>query len=137
MPRAADVIVAIAVGSAAGGVARYLLSDALTLRSSATFPVGTLVVNVAGCFAAGFLMRLVLETGAFTPTTRALLITGFCGGFTTFSTFAWESVAALEEGALRRTAVYTAASIGCGFAAVWIGAAMAQMLLTALRARAV
>lgn len=133
MPRPADVVISVAIGGAAGSVARYLLSNALQERSGTLFPVGTLVVNVTGCLAIGFLMRLVLDTGEFSPTARALLTTGFCGGFTTFSTFAWETIGAVEEGAWRRALAYSGSSVVLGLAAVWLGSAAAQLLLHALR----
>lgn len=133
MPRPADVIVSVAIGGAAGSVARYLLSSALQERSGTFFPIGTFVVNVSGCLAIGFLMRLVLDTGEFSPSHRALLTTGFCGGFTTFSTFAWETIGAVEEGAWRRAAAYSGGSVVLGLAAVWLGSAAAQLLLHAVR----
>lgn len=133
MPRPAEVLISVAIGGAAGSVARYLLSSALQERSGTLFPIGTLVVNVSGCLAIGFLMRLVLDTGEFSPTVRALLTTGFCGGFTTFSTFAWETISAVEEGAWRRAVVYVGGSTVLGLAAVWLGSATAQLLLRALR----
>ena len=133
MPRPADVVISVAIGGAAGSVARYLLSNALQERSGTLFPVGTLVVNVTGCLAIGFLMRLVLDTGEFSPTARALLTTGFCGGFTTFSTFAWETIGAVEEGAWRRALAYSGSSVVLGLAAVLLGSAAAQLLLHALR----
>ena len=71
MSRQTELLLAIAVGSAAGGVARYLLTDAVQLRVSSTFPFGTLVVNVLGCFVLGFITHMVLETGEFSPSTRA------------------------------------------------------------------
>ena len=92
MPRSADVIFSIAAGSAIGGVARYLLSDVVQARSGSTFPIGTLVVNLVGCLVLGFIVELARDSAAITPAVRALLTVGFCGGFTTFSTFSLEAV---------------------------------------------
>jgi CrcB protein len=131
--RAADVVVAIAIGSGAGGVARYLLTSSISARAGTSFPLGTFVVNVSGCLAIGFLMRLMLDSGQFSPTTRAFFTTGLCGGFTTFSTFSWETIAAIEEGALRRAALYALSSVVVGLACVWLGSATAQLLLRAMR----
>ena len=133
MPRSVEVVASVAIGGAAGSVARYLLSGAIQERSATMFPVGTLLVNVSGCLAIGFLMRLVLDTGEFSPPVRALLTTGFLGGFTTFSTFAWESMGAVEEGAIRRALAYVGGSVVLGLAAVWVGSAAAQLLLHAIR----
>ncbi len=132
-PSSAALIVAIAAGSAAGGVARFLLTTVVQDRWSSSFPAGTLVVNVLGCIALGFISYLVLETGEFSPTTRALLTTGFCGGFTTFSTFAMETIRAAEEGALQRAMVYVGSSVIAGLAGIWIGALAARQLLGLIR----
>lgn len=129
----AALIVAIAAGSAAGGVARFILSTVVQDRWSTSFPAGTLVVNVLGCIALGFISYLVLETGEFSPTTRALLTTGFCGGFTTFSTFAMETIRAAEEGALQRAMLYVGSSVIAGLAGIWIGAAAARQVVSILR----
>src|SRR5919205_3018731 len=92
----------VAAGSAAGGVVRFLLGGALQRAAGGAFPVGTLVINVTGSLLLGFLLRYALETPAVTPEARALLTTGFCGGYTTFSTFSYEAVALLQDGDWRR-----------------------------------
>lgn len=131
--RAPYIVLAVALGGAAGSVARYLLSAALQEHRSTVFPTGTLVVNVSGCLAVGFLMRLILDTGEFSPAVRALLITGFCGGFTTFSTFAWETISAIEEAAWWRATAYAGGSVVLGLGAVWLGSAAAHGLLKVFR----
>jgi CrcB protein len=93
-----------------------------------------MLVNLAGCLALGFIAHLVLETGEFSPWARALLTTGFCGGFTTFSTFAYETVALLEEGSWRRATFNAGASLGLGLLGVVTGAMLARGLLSLLRA---
>jgi CrcB protein len=133
MSRPIEVILAVAVGSAAGGVARLLLSDAVQLRATGTFPFGTLVVNVVGCFALGFITHLVLDTGEFSPSSRALLTTGLCGGFTTFSTFSLETIRLVEEGSTARAAGYAVGSVGLGLVAVWLGIVVARLCLGVLR----
>ena len=125
----------VAVGSAIGGVSRYLLSLAIQERSGAAFPIGTLVVNISGSLLLGFLLRFALETPAITPQIRALLTTGFCGGYTTFSTFAWESVRLAEDGQYGRAATYVGLSVGVSLAGVLIGMRLARALI-ALRASA-
>jgi len=133
MQRPGDVIVAVAFGSAIGGVARYLLATSLQERAGTLFPYGTLAVNLTGCLLIGFVMRLALDTGEFSPALRALLTAGFCGGFTTFSTFAWETMAEVEEGAFHRAGLYVGTSLLLGLFAVWTGSAMARALLTTIR----
>ena len=133
MARPTDVVVSIAVGGAIGSVARYLLAKEIQDHFGSAFPAGTLVVNVLGCLVLGFIMRVALDTGEFSPTARALLTTGFCGGFTTFSTFSWETVGLIEEGALRRAAMYLSASVVAGLAGIWLGTTAARLLLSAAR----
>jgi fluoride exporter len=135
VPRAFEFVFSVAAGSALGGVARYLLTAAVQQRSAGFFPIGTFVVNVVGCLIIGFLMRVILDTGEFSPAARAFLTAGFCGGFTTFSTFAWEAMAAAEEGALRRALVYVGGSVIVGLCAVWIGSATARMVLDLVRGK--
>jgi len=86
----------VAAGSAIGGVARYLLSLAIQQRATTPFPVGTLVINVTGSLLLGFLLRYATASSTMSPEARALLTTGFCGGYTTFSTFSYETVALFE-----------------------------------------
>jgi fluoride exporter len=135
MPRAFDVVASVAAGSALGGLARYLLAVAVQNRTTPLFPIGTLVVNVVGCLMLGFLMRLILDTGEFSPAARAFVTLGFCGGFTTFSSFAYEAVAAAEEGALRRALAYVGSSVVLGLLAVWLGSAAARLVLDLVRGR--
>ena len=92
----------VAIGSAVGGVIRYLLGGAIQRALAASFPVGTLVINVTGSALLGFIFRYALETPAVTPEIRALLGVGFCGGYTTFSTFSYETLTLLEDGDWRR-----------------------------------
>src|SRR5919201_4338081 len=101
----------VAVGGAAGSVARFLLGTALQQRSGGTFPIGTLVINITGSLLLGFLVRYALATPAVSAEVRALLTTGFCGGYTTFSTFSYETAALIEEGEYQRAALYVALSV--------------------------
>jgi CrcB protein len=133
MTLSSSLVLAVAAGSAAGGVARYLLSGAVHHRISTTFPLGTLLVNVLGCLALGFIMQIALDAGELSPSTRALLTTGFCGGFTTFSTFSWETIALIEEGSLRRAALNAGGSVLLGLGAIWLGTITGKLVLGLLR----
>lgn len=113
-------VLVVALGSALGGVARYLLG-LLLQRPGLGFPVGTLVVNVLGCFAIGVILRLGLAPDAMTPTTRAFLTAGVCGGFTTFSTFSVETLALFETGAYGRGIAYVMASVVLSVSAAALG----------------
>ncbi|MHB0962738.1 MAG: fluoride efflux transporter CrcB [Gemmatimonadaceae bacterium] len=105
------LVLAVALGSAAGGVARFLLSAWLEQRTTSSFPYATLLVNLSGSLLLGFLATWTYETVGVPADVRALLTTGLCGGFTTFSTFSLETVALAEEGALGRAALYVTLSV--------------------------
>jgi CrcB protein len=118
----------LAIGGTAGTLARYLLQGALQHPTS-TFPTGTLVVNLTGSFALGFLMRFFTGSLLIGPDLRAALTMGFCGGFTTLSTFAYESVLLLEGGEYWRALIYGAGSVGGSMIAVIAGLGVAGRLL--------
>jgi fluoride exporter len=119
----------VALGGAAGSVTRYLLGTAVQLRSGADFPLGTLLVNLTGSLLLGFLLRYLLETPAATPEVRVLLTTGFCGGYTTFSTFSYETLALIQDGDWRRAALYVAISVAGSLLGVMLGIGGARLLL--------
>jgi CrcB protein len=120
----------VALGSAVGGVARYLLAAFVQQRVGLNFPTGTLVVNISGSLLLGFLWRYALGTDVITPEARALLTTGFCGGYTTFSTFSYETMVLLEDGQSARAGVYVVLSVLLSLAGAWLGIAGARALLT-------
>lgn len=124
----------VALGSAVGGVARFGLSTFLQQRSGPNFPVGTLVVNVTGSLLLGFLWRYALGSDAISPEARALLTTGFCGGYTTFSTFTYETMLLLEDGASARAGAYVLLSVLLSLLGAWLGITAARGL-PALRAQ--
>ena len=119
----------IALGGAVGSVSRYLLGIAVQTRSGFDFPLGTLLVNLSGCLLLGFLLRYALATPAISPELRALLTTGLCGGYTTFSTFGYETVALIQDGDWRRAALYVGLSVFGGLLAIYLGMTGAQQLL--------
>ncbi len=125
---------AVAVGAAAGGVSRYYLSVAVQQRLGATFPWGTLLINVTGSLLLGFLMRYALATPGVSAEMRLLLTTGFCGGYTTFSTFSYETAMLLEDGQYERAAAYALASVIVALLATFCGFILARELI-AFRAR--
>ena len=83
----------------AGSLARYLVGTAVAVRYGSRFPWGTLAVNVTGSFLIGLIMTLLTERVAVSPNWRFALVVGFLGGYTTFSSFEWETFAAVREGA--------------------------------------
>lgn len=117
----------VAAGGALGSVARYKLSG-LVLHHTPDwrFPLGTFVVNVLGCFAAGLLAALAERHHLFTPETRLLVFTGVLGGFTTFSAFGLETVHLLKRGEHGMAAVYVGSSVLVGLAALGIAYAFGR-----------
>jgi fluoride exporter len=125
----------VAAGSALGGVSRYVVGAALQQRFGLAFPVGTLAINIAGSLLLGFIMRLALGGSQISPETRIFLTTGFCGGFTTFSTFSYDTSVMFESGQYRRAALYVTLSVVLSLLATFAGFALAQSALT-FRSRA-
>lgn len=109
----------VALGSALGGVSRYVVS--MWLNSSSGFPWGTFAVNVVGSFAIGALSGWLAQVSGNAAALRAFAVVGFCGGFTTFSTFSNESFRMLENGQWTMLACYVLGSVLAGLAAVWLG----------------
>ena len=104
------IILLIALGGAMGSVARYLLGQAVqSALSHHNFPIGTLAVNILGCFAIGVLAKVLMHGQTELPV-RAFLMIGFCGGFTTFSTFTLETFAFIQGGEWARAALYVGMS---------------------------
>jgi len=119
----------VAAGGAFGSVARYLLSTLVQERAAGAFPMGTFVVNVTGALLLGVLLRYSLDASAFSPEVRVLLTTGFCGGYTTFSTFSYETARLIETGDHRRAVAYIVLSVGISLAAMFAGFAAARALI--------
>jgi CrcB protein len=105
----------VALGGAVGSVLRYLISSINT-----SFPWGTFTVNVLGSLLIGLLVGFVSK-GVLSPEMKLLLVTGFCGGFTTFSTFANESFGMMKAGDVMLMALYVGASVIISILAVWGG----------------
>ncbi len=118
----------VAAGSVLGGVARYLLS--LLVELIPGFPWATLFVNVTGSFIIGFYSTLSGPDGRLFASARQrqFVMTGFCGGYTTFSTFSLETFRLLEAGMARTALLYIAVSIVTWLVAVWLGHALASRL---------
>jgi fluoride exporter len=108
-------ILYLILGSAAGGLARYYLAGTVYRVAGSGFPYGTLAVNLAGCFLLGLLAGLAEDKLLLGPDARLLLMIGFCGAFTTFSTFIFETDGLLREGEWLSALLNVAASIVFGF----------------------
>lgn len=119
----------IALGGLLGTVARYLLQGWVQARTGTGFPMGTLAINVVGSLVLGFVIRYATGTTLVSPELRGALTIGFCGAFTTMSTFSYESMTLLHDGDYWRAGLYMAGTIlGC-LVAVVTGTAMANRLL--------
>jgi CrcB protein len=114
------------VAGAVGAPARYLLDDAISSRTQGVFPWGTLAINVSGSFLLGLLTGLALFHG-LPATPRLILGTGFCGAYTTFSTFTYETVRLAEEGAVNEAVRNALASLVLAAAAAAAGLAVAAL----------
>lgn len=114
-------ILLVALGSAIGGILRFLASKGIYAAAPMKFPLPTLLVNVAGCFFIGVLFAWSANSKLMTPDARLLLTTGFCGGFTTFSAFAYENIVLMRSGAYSMVLVYIMASVVLGILAVFLG----------------
>ncbi|MEO8030347.1 MAG: fluoride efflux transporter CrcB [Gemmatimonadota bacterium] len=119
----------IALGSALGGLSRYWLGGLVQRAHGGPFPLGTLVINVTGSLLIGLLLRYSLDSTAVSAEMRGFLTIGFCGGYTTFSTFSWETVALIEDGDWRRASLYILASVMLSILGTMAGVALARQLI--------
>ena len=123
----------VMLGAALGGLSRYIIGTAVLQRFAArfpenVFPIGTVVVNVTGCFLIGILMSLFVARGDPIPNLRLLLVTGVLGGYTTFSSFAWESFEAIDKEQIWIGLANILLSVVLGYLAVWCGAWVTRLL---------
>lgn len=114
-------VLLLALGGALGTIARYYGQQMANKYCTGAFPYGTFAVNVLGCLLIGLLSGRALSIPWLDQEGRRLLITGFCGGFTTFSTFAFENMALLQKGEILVFLYYTLGSIGAGLLMVALG----------------
>ena len=112
-------ILLVGIGGFVGSVLRYLVSLAFAGWLGSPFPFATFTVNIIGCFLMGILFGLSERSGVLSPEMRALLMAGFCGGFTTFSAFSVESVALIEARHLRELFLYVGLSVVLGLGATY------------------
>lgn len=115
-------ILIVGLGGFIGSVFRYLLGNWVSrLLNNPEFPYGTLTVNILGCLVIGFLGGIVNLRQGFTPETRLFLFVGILGGFTTFSSFGYETFLLLNNGKIFTAGINIVAQVFIGLAAVWIG----------------
>ena len=124
------IVVAVTLGSALGGLARYGLSGVVARAFGETFPWGTLVVNVTGSLLIGFLATVTGPDGRVlaSPVTRQFWMVGIFGGFTTFSTFSLETVVLVHDGATTTALAYAAGSVAAALVGAALGYAVGRTL---------
>ena len=116
----------VLLGGGVGAVARYAAASAIMTRFGGKFPLGTLVINVTGSFLIGYLMTMLTEQYQLDPRWRLFLVVGFLGGYTTFSSFEWETFTAARDGALWSGMLNVVSSVMLGYIAVWLGVLLAK-----------
>jgi CrcB protein len=115
------IILIIGAGGFIGSIARALSQKVISHYFHIAFPLGTLLINLTGCFLIGIIYALSEKNNISSPEWRAFLATGFCGGFTTFSAFSLESINLISGGEFVYFALYISASIIIGLAATYFG----------------
>ena len=120
-------LILVGLGGGAGSILRYLTSLALTRYYPTTFPLGTLTVNFVGCFLIGLLVGLFERQQLLNQDLKFLLVTGLCGGYTTFSAFTSESINLFETNNTILAFGYIGGSIASGLLATWFGLTLTRL----------
>jgi CrcB protein len=111
----------IAVGGAIGAIARFLIGTYVGQRMGARFPYGTFVINLSGSFLVGFIMSVLTDRTQLNPNWRYFIPIGFIGAYTTFSTFEYETLRAVQDGQMAAGTLNVLLSVTVGFVMVWLG----------------
>jgi fluoride exporter len=119
-------ILLVGLGGGVGSVARFLCQRSVSAWYPHAFPFGTLIVNFLGCLLIGLLLGLMEKGNIVKPELKLLLITGFCGGYTTFSAFAAENIQLLRDGRLLYFTIYTVGSVVLGILAAYAGLSLVK-----------
>ena len=114
-------ILLVGLGGFIGSILRYLVAVLIAAQPSSGFPLATFAVNIIGCFLIGILFGLSDRGNIVSPEWRIFLTTGFCGGFTTFSTFSYESIKLLQDGEILYLSLNIVLSVLVGIAATYLG----------------
>ena len=115
-------ILLVFAGSAAGGSVRYITSLLIQSKNTTQFPLGTFLINLIGCFIIGMIYAIASRNASIGSDIKLLLATGFCGGFTTFSAFAFENLELFKSGQYLTALLYIILSVVLGILAVILGA---------------
>ncbi len=118
----------IAIGGALGSIARYWVGATVANRMGTKFPYGTLVINITACVIIGFSLSFMARRVDLNPAWRFLIPIGFVGAYSTFSTYEWETLSTIRNGAFFLAALYAVGSFILGLAAVWGGSVIAEII---------
>jgi CrcB protein len=119
-------ILLVGLGGAAGSILRFLCQKWITSITSLSFPLGTFLVNITGCFLIGLFFSYGTKQEYFSYNMQLLLMTGLCGGFTTFSAFTLESMGLIKEDKTGLFLLYIGGSVILGLLATWFGIKIAR-----------
>lgn len=114
-------VLLVGLGGAIGSILRYMVSLYFTKQVTSVFPFGTFFVNIIGCFMVGLLIGFLGKQSNIQPELKLLLIVGFCGGFTTFSTFSAETISLFQSGQIGLALLNVGLSVSIGLLAMWLG----------------
>ncbi len=123
-----SLILGVGVGGAFGALSRYGIDTLVERRSESVFPWATFLINVSGCLAVGFIIAALVDRHRAPEWLRVCLVMGFCGGFTTFSTFAQETLDVIEEGDHAIALATIGANVILGLVAVYIGSRLGRLV---------
>jgi CrcB protein len=120
-------VLLVGIGGGAGSILRMLVNVYVNKWTNQTFPLATFLVNIAGCLIIGILFGLFAKGQLVHQDYKMLLVTGFCGGFTTFSTFSSEGLLLFQSGNGQTAILYLLLSMITGLGAVWLGMSLVRM----------
>jgi CrcB protein len=118
----------IGIGGGIGSIARFLCQRYIYILYPVNFPWGTLMVNIVGCFLIGIFYGVSEKGQMMNPEWRLFLTTGLCGGFTTFSSFAYENIGLIRTGNILGFSLYTGASVALGILATYLGILLLKLI---------
>lgn len=118
----------IALGGSLGAIARYWVGSEVASRLGTKFPYGTLLINISACIILGFSLTYLGKRAELNPAWRFLILTGFVGAYSTFSTYEWETLSSVRDGAFSLAALYAIGSLLLGLVAAWGGAVLAEVI---------
>jgi CrcB protein len=122
------LVLAVALGGGLGAVSRYGVDTLLERHTESSFPLATFAINVSGCLAAGFIIAALVDRHHAPQWVRTGLVVGFCGGYTTFSTFAQETLDSAEARDLGIALSYVTTSVVFGVVAVFVGIKLGRLV---------